>query len=150
MRHLFEQSAVDELKARLARLTPDSPRQWGRMSPAQMLAHLNVALSHALGEQKPPRMFVGYLFGPIVKRSLLDPAKPMKHNAPTAPELRVRDDRDFDAERRALVERIERFAAGGPGQCTGHPHMFFGPCTPDEWAKLTYKHVDHHLRQFSA
>jgi hypothetical protein len=43
---------------------------------------------------------------------------------------------------------IDRFVAAGPKGCTTHPHSFFGPLTPQEWAILMYKHVDHHLRQF--
>jgi Protein of unknown function (DUF1569) len=42
---------------------------------------------------------------------------------------------------------IDRLAAG-PEACTKHPHSFFGPLTPVEWAALTYRHLDHHLRQF--
>jgi transposase InsO family protein len=41
-----------------------------------------------------------------------------------------------------------RFARLGPEGCTKHPHSFFGRLTPQEWAMLMYKHVDHHLRQF--
>jgi hypothetical protein len=29
-------------------------------------------------------------------------------------------------------------------------HSFFGRLTPEEWATLMYKHLDHHLRQFGA
>jgi len=36
----------------------------------------------------------------------------------------------------------------GPAGCTKHPHSFFGKLTPEEWAILSYKHLDHHLRQF--
>jgi hypothetical protein len=43
---------------------------------------------------------------------------------------------------------IDRFAAAGPAGCTTHPHAFFGRLTPDEWAILPYKRLDHHLRQF--
>ena len=46
--------------------------------------------------------------------------------------------------------RIARFAEAGPAGCTTHPHSFFGRMTPNEWAVLMYKHVDHHLRQFGA
>jgi len=47
-----------------------------------------------------------------------------------------------------LRESIDRFAAAGPGICTTHPHFFFGPLTPVEWATLMYQHLDHNLRQF--
>ncbi len=43
---------------------------------------------------------------------------------------------------------IDRFATAGREGCTSHPHSFFGRLTPDEWAILMYKHLDHHLRQF--
>jgi transposase InsO family protein len=43
---------------------------------------------------------------------------------------------------------IDCFADAGPKGCTAHPHSLFGRLTPEEWATLMYKHVDHHLRQF--
>ena len=39
MKHLFEVAAVEEVKERMAHLRPDSERLWGKMSPAQALAH---------------------------------------------------------------------------------------------------------------
>src|SRR5256885_7840077 len=50
--------------------------------------------------------------------------------------LVVSDERDFVVERQRLREFVDRFAAGGPGACTKHPHFFFGPLTPEEWAAL--------------
>lgn len=64
--------------------------------------------------------------------------------------LIVDDERDFASERARLAASMERFATGGPEKCTRHPHCFFGPMTPLEWAILAYKHLDHHLRQFGA
>jgi len=72
----------------------------------------------------------------------------MRRNSPTARELVMKDDRDFVAEQRRLDGLLDEFAAAGPGGCTDHPHAFFGPMKPDEWAILMYKHLDHHLRQF--
>ena len=39
MKNLFEAARVAEVKERMARLTPDSQRLWGTMTPAQALAH---------------------------------------------------------------------------------------------------------------
>ena len=61
----------------------------------------------------------------------------------------VTEERELDAERRRLLQLVERFAAAGPAGCTAHPHSFFGRLTPEEWAVLQYKHLDHHLRQFA-
>jgi hypothetical protein len=39
MKTVFDATCVDELQHRLGRLQPVSPRKWGKMSIAQMLAH---------------------------------------------------------------------------------------------------------------
>jgi hypothetical protein len=39
MKSLFEAARVEEIKKRMAQLRPDSERQWGKMNPAQALAH---------------------------------------------------------------------------------------------------------------
>jgi hypothetical protein len=74
----------------------------------------------------------------------------MKRNSPTAPFLIVHEEPEFIAERARLSTLVDRFANGGPTTCTTHPHTFFGSMTPEQWAILMYKHVDHHLRQFGA
>jgi hypothetical protein len=118
------------------------------MNPAQAAAHLSAALEMAVGKVNPPRSLVGRLFGGFVKNLALGDDKPFKRNSPTAKELVVVDTRDFEAERARLLSLIEQFSTGGPAACTTHPHAFFGPMTSDEWGRLQYKHLDHHLRQF--
>ena len=149
MPNLFDTAAVDEIKDRLERLRADSPRQWGKMTPPQAVAHCASVMELAVGDQKPPRMLIGRLIGPLVKRRVLAAPTPPK-NSPTDKSLVVADERDIDVERRRLIGLIDRFCAGGPARCTTHPHMFFGAMTPDQWAVLMYKHLDHHLRQFGA
>jgi hypothetical protein len=150
MESLFESGCVDEVQQRLSRLQPDQPRQWGTMSPAQMLAHCSLGLQMAAGEIRPPRALIGRILGPIVKPIAFREEEPMRQNSPTSKELVIKGDRDFEIERKRLSDLIDRFAAAGPAGCTAHPHAFFGSLTPDEWAVLMYKHLDHHLRQFGA
>ena len=150
MKNLFEAADVEEVQARLASLQPDSERVWGSMNVAQMLAHCSMGMEMAVGEMRPPRMLIGSIIGSMVKSKALGNDEPMRRNSPTVTGLVVKDDRDFGAERERLSGLIDRFAAGGPEGCTAHPHAFFGKMTPAEWAELTYKHLDHHLRQFGA
>jgi len=150
MKNLFEAPTVEEVKGRLAQLKPDSERMWGKMNAAQALAHCSAAMEMAMGAKKPPRIFIGRLLGRFAKKSMIAKEKPMPRNVGTDKSLVVSDKRDFAVERQRLSEFIDRFAAGGPGACTRHPHFFFGPLTPVEWAALTYQHLDHHLRQFRA
>jgi hypothetical protein len=150
MKNLFQPETVQELKERLANLRPDSPRQWGKMNPAQAVAHCSIGMELALGDRRPPRMFIGRILGCIIKPKAFQENEPMRRNSPTIPGFQVTGDHDLARERDALCALIDRFAAAGPAGCTTHPHSFFGQLTPDEWSLWMYKHLDHHLRQFGA
>ena len=149
MNNLYEPATVESMRARVARISTGGQKQWGKMTAAQAMAHCAVGFEMALGEQKAPRMLLGRLFGGIAKRSALN-EKPLPKNSPTSPAFIITGDRDLPRECERLSVLIARFAAAGPAGCTTHPHAFFGPLTPREWAILMYKHTDHHLRQFGA
>jgi hypothetical protein len=148
VKHLFQPAAVREVKERLAKLSPDSAPRWGVMRPEQMLVHCSRSFQMAMGEIKPRRRLIGFVFGGIAKRSLIERGEPMRQLSPTVKDLVVSDVCDFPLERSRLVQMIDRFVAGGPPGATTWPHPFLGPMTPVEWAKLMYQHLDHHLRQF--
>lgn len=150
MKTLFGPAVVEEVKSRLGTVHLDSPRQWGKMNVAQAVAHCANSMEMAVGDLRPPRVMIGRILGPLIRRVALGNERPMERNSPTAPELRISDERDLDAERERLLALIDRFSAGGAAQCTPHPHTFFGRLTPEQWAELMYKHLDHHLRQFGA
>jgi hypothetical protein len=113
MKNLFESSTVVELKERMNTSRPDSERVWGTMNAAQMLAHCSVGLEGAVGDRRPPRIFIGRLLVPIAKPDFLN-EKPMKHNSPTDKSFVVKDDRDFMTERKRLLGLIDRFGRRWP------------------------------------
>ena len=148
MKNLFEAAKVEEVKERMAQLRPDSERLWGKMNAAQAVAHCSAGLELAVGDRIPPRLLLGRIIGRMVKPKALGNDEPMRRNSTTVKDLVVQDERDLGTERERLCGLIDRFAAAGPEGCTTHPHSFFGRLTPEEWATLMYKHLDHHLRQF--
>lgn len=148
MKNLFDVATATEIKERIGRLGPGSTPQWGKMSAGQAMAHCATTMEWAVGDSFAPRMFAGRILGSLVKSKVLKDEAPMRRNAPTAKSLVVTDDRDLGKESQRLCALIDRFSAGGPQGCTKHQHPFFGPLTPEEWARLMYKHLDHHLRQF--
>ncbi len=150
MRSIFDPNASLEIKERLAQLRPDSERQWGKMDPAQAVAHCCKGMEQALGDVLPPRLLIGRLIGGFIKSKALTDDAPMRRNSPTVPGFEVLDKRDLAAERTRLNGFIDRVIAAGPAGCTAHPHSFFGRLTPEQWGILMYKHLDHHLRQFGA
>ena len=145
---LFRQPDRDEVLARIGSLRPDSPRQWGKMNAAQMLAHCQMAIRVATGEKKIPRVLIGVLFGGMARRRLAGP-KPFGKNLPTDKSFRITDPRDFTRERDALVVLVRTFGERGAAGVTQEAHPFFGKMTTAEWEILTWKHLDHHLRQFA-
>jgi len=149
MKNLFDMAVAHQVKARLGKLEPQTERRWGKMTAAQMLAHCSVSMQWAVGELVPekgplPTRWIGRLVKPMIFRN----EDPLRKNSPTAKSLIVADQRDFGKERERLSRLIDKLAAGGAAGCTRNPHSFFGKLTPEEWAVLMYKHLDHHLRQF--
>jgi hypothetical protein len=148
MKSLFDAATATEIHSRIARLEPRSTRQWGKMNASQAMAHCALAMEWAVGDSVAPRMFLGRLLGSLAKSKVLKDEAPLRRNTPTAKSLVVANERNLEKECQRLCALIDRFSAGGPQGCTKHPHTFFGALTPDEWGRLMYKHLDHHLRQF--
>ena len=147
MKSLYDAAAAEEIKGRFAALTAETPRVWGKMDAAQMVAHCAVGTEMGLGDVTPKRVFIGRLIGPLFKGQMTSD-KPWGEGVPTAPELVRTGAQDFEGERARLMGLIDRFSQGGPAVCTKEPHCFFGKLTAEEWGKGMYKHLDHHLRQF--
>ena len=117
MKHLFEPDRAKEVKERLAHMRPDSERQWGKMDPAQMMAHCSAAIEMAEGKIVSPRIMIGRLLGPLAKRSLIVRGEPMRRNSKTTPSVLISDERDFETEKQQLLQSIDRFVTGGPAKC---------------------------------
>jgi len=148
MESLFNQNANQKIIDRINALTTGSKPQWGKMNVEQMLAHCRMPLTAAHGDVKMKRGLIGILFGGIAKKQLITENKPFKQNLPTDKNFIVADPENFEKEKQQLLERIQLFYQKGPDGITKQAHSFFGKMTPQEWDKLQWKHLDHHLRQF--
>jgi len=147
MNSLLDETDRNDLLLRLETLQPAAARQWGKMDSAQMLAHLCAAMDDATGARPAKQSFLGKIVTPLIRSSIFG-AKPFGKNAPTDPTYVISDAHDFATERARLVALISRFAERGALGATGQTHPFFGTLSAEEWGKLTWKHIDHHLRQF--
>jgi hypothetical protein len=151
MKNLFEPTLVEDVKRRIMRLSPESERQWGKMPLDLVLAHCTSSLQMAMGTIKPKRApFPGNVIGLLIKPLVFRDDKSMRRDSPSVPELFTADptECEFERERDQLIQTIDSFVSAGAACCSHHPHPFFGPLRPQQWAILMYKHVDHHLRQF--
>lgn len=144
MNSLFEADAYDEIKARIDKLTPETSNEWGKMDAAQMLHHCQFPLKTALkSEYQKPRVS---LMARFFKKSLYSDRQ-WRKNLPTPKKFKVLDARDFDAEKQTLGELIDAFHSRRDQQ-EWNPHPMFGNFSKEQWGKMQYKHLDHHLRSF--
>ena len=149
MQTLFNAADRESLLQRVHALRPDSVRQWGKMDPAQALCHCAIALESGTGDRPMKQKFIGRILAPLVRKSVLG-EKPFGKNGPTDPTFVVADERDLAAERTRLTTLIDRFVQRGPAAAANETHAFFGRLSGEEWGRLMFKHIDHHLRQFGA
>ena len=146
MKNVFDPVTRQEIQERLGSLTPETPRLWGSMSIEAMLNHAGRQLLIALGEiEVPPRG--GAMSLPGVRWFAIN-WMPWPKGVQTAPQLLPTDPDDLDRERQRLLELIERFVAQRDAGFSAHP--LFGALPSGLWGKLAYRHLDHHLRQFSS
>ena len=133
---------------RLQSLSASSSRRWGHLDVAGMLQHLRLSARMTLGELPVPSKNKRVLQVFPLKHLILY-ALPFPKGAPTAPELKPDVTASLEEEREAVLELLERIGTG-PRDGVGPVHPLFGPLTWREWGVATYKHADHHLRQFGA
>jgi len=138
-------TARNSLIQRLLRLTPAAQPRWGKLDAPRMLCHLGDSLAMALGDiSTQPANSKAFHHFPL--KHLIFYVLPFPKGVSTAPELLSSSPREFNADRKRVLESMERLAAAP--QSMGPEHPFFGPLTNEEWNTLQGKHMDHHLRQF--
>ena len=147
MKTLFDPAGRDEVLERLMRLSPYSERQWGKMTPSQMMEHAARALEMASGKRPMKWHIIGKALSWVFKKEFLG-EKSFNKNRPTGPDFIIKDDPDFESTRVRLRELITEFHGLGESGTDGNIHGFFGPLTGKQWGETQYKHLDHHFRQF--
>ncbi len=142
--NLFEPAVKENIIERINKLTPQTQGLWGKMNVAQMLTHCQLPIGVAFGTHKLHGNFILKLIGPLFK-SVLYNDKPYKQSLPTDKSFVITQEKDFEKEKKNLLEKIEQFTEAN---MTDAKHPVFGKLTKEQWSKATWKHLDHHLRQF--
>lgn len=137
-----------QIASRMRSLTESSGGRWGSLNVAGMLQHLRLSARMAVGElELPSSNKRAFQLFPL--KHLILYVLPFPKGAPTAPGLKPGVATSFESERTEVIELLERIGTG-PADGAGPAHPLFGPLTRREWGVVTYKHCDHHLKQFGA
>ncbi|MFL1895728.1 DUF1569 domain-containing protein [Aquimarina sp. 2-A2] len=147
MKSLFDIASKNEIEDRIHILSISSPAQWGKMDVAQMLHHCQFPLRIALNKEdfKLKSNWIARVFF----KKLLYNDTPWRKGLPTAPNFKVKENKDFDHEKTALINYINEFYQLDDSQELP-VHPVFGKFTRQQWGQMQYKHLDHHLKQFKA
>lgn len=143
---LWEGETRRELADRLRRLDPRAQRLWGKMTCPQMLTHVNDQLRMSLGELPTAAKRLPVRYPPL--KQLVVYVVPWPKGLPTARELIARIDQSaWATEVTTFDALLNRFGAL-PASAKWPEHPAFGRLSRRAWGVLSYRHVDHHLRQF--
>ena len=147
MKSLFDPNVFQDTVRRVETLQASAPRQWGKMTPAQMLEHTARVMEMACGKGRQKQIWPGKLLSWTFRGNFLG-EKPFGKNAPTGRDFVIQNEPDFDAVKARLLLMMRELYAKGERGCDGNVHRFFGRLSGAEWGMTQYKHLDHHLRQF--
>lgn len=145
VKNLFDSTVKQEIIDRINKLTSQSQRQWGKMDAAQMMAHVQVPIGVAFGTTTVKGNWLMKLILPLFKKNLYD-EKPWKQGLPTDKTfIMTGQSKDFEKEKTALLDMVSHFSEA---TMINEKHPVFGKLTKEQWSKATWKHLDHHLKQF--
>jgi hypothetical protein len=148
MSNILVAASANAIKSRINNLQANNQRQWGKLTIDQMLPHLADQIKMATGDLPVPDK--GNFFTKhILKRIVLaknELPKNIVSGAPfNAPAQTINADL-LSPLKLQVIEWIDRFVV--LDETAVHPHPAFGKLTKQQWGRLIYQHMDHHLRQF--
>lgn len=153
MENILNNNDIFKIFQRIERLTEGSQKKWGKMNISQMMEHLIFSLRAAQGEVET--VFRPGLFSLPFVKYLGSQIVPWWHGAPTAPEFikNLETTKSFKEQKNDLVDQLykirdylQKIRYFPQESIPVHP--VFGKLSVDEWSRLMWRHVDHHLRQF--
>ena len=146
MKTIFETDIRAAIVERVRRLTPDAQPHWGRLDAPKLLCHLGDQLRMGLGDI-PTTPVPGPLRHPPFKQLVLYWLPWPRGKAEAPKEDFTTFASTWDEEVQNLENLIDRFAHQDP-VASWPPNPVFGSRSGRAWGVLSYRHLDHHLRQF--
>lgn len=151
MRSLVNENDKNAILLRLQQLSPESRRRWGKMTPHQMICHLNDSFKSVIGERQVSLRQSSAVTRTLVRWLALYAPLKWPHGVPTMAENDQErggtPPEEFKRDLDDLAQMINRI-------CNSHRdfqwqrHPLFGEMSERDWLRWAYLHVDHHLRQF--
>ena len=129
-----------------------SLKLWGKMSVNEMVCHCTDQIRMAVGILKTD--FIGNKTqASIVKQIVLlgmpIPKAKIETTKELSQELEGTKPAEFDLDKSKLIKFVQEFDESYD-KSKRIVHPAFGPLTKNQWGRLIWLHLDHHLKQFGA
>ena len=136
----------NRLLSRIDELTPHIASAKTEMSTHEMICHLADQVRCALG-LLPTRFETRRLQHPVLRWLKIYAMGWSRDQVPTSNGVVKIPTREFEVDR-ALLRALVRELASQENVGRWPRHPYFGRLSGRMWADVTFKHFDHHLRQF--
>lgn len=146
-RKLLDRTTMAQYLERIEALRPDTKPQWGKLDATGMVAHLTQSFRISLGEVPVTDRSNWFLrrFGVIMAFGPL----PIPRNVTGPAEFFPKSVAEFEEEKRAWREAMERFVAAAESDPDRkHVSPLMGPLPLRTWQRIHAVHMDHHFKQF--
>jgi hypothetical protein len=147
-KNLLHNDTAEQIITRVQKLQPSDEPLWGGMTPTEMLLHMNkvhqLLLSPSTSSPQKTslkHLLIRWLVLYVMPRY----PKGAKAPAPLVTKGTI-DEAAFAEQKQLFITLIRRFAQ--PSSPIQHFHPYFGALSTKQWGLASWKHADHHLRQF--
>ncbi|MDQ3552628.1 MAG: DUF1569 domain-containing protein [Bacteroidota bacterium] len=147
-KNLFTKSAVEGMVQRIEKLQPETYPQWGKMNATEMLLHCNSIHERLLtpATASGKRTSLKQLLIRTVVLYVM-PHYPKNVTAPKPLQVSGKISvTEFENQKEKCLQLLHQFLQHN--QEVSHYHPYFGNLNKKEWGRTSWKHLDHHLRQF--
>jgi hypothetical protein len=151
MKNILDKHDKKSILDRASKISIDDKAQWGKMNVHQMICHCSDQLKMSMGLKETK-----YIGKPVIdsvgKRLILMGVPIPRGKIKTVKELDQAADgtqpTEFEKDKAAFIKLINDFESSFKN-VKFRIHPVFGKMDSNEWGKLNYVHMNHHLTQFN-
>lgn len=148
-KNLLDKEACETLVLRVQKLSAGALPRWGKMTATEMLLHVNKLHQHLLlppvtvtrNNTSPKQYLLRWLVLYGMPRYPKGAKTPKQFNTKGAG-----NEAAFEDQKALFIALLRRFAEHK--EPIHHFHPYFGALSTRQWGLSSWKHADHHLRQF--